>query len=955
MVDFRRRWLSVWLIFLLVATFLPVSARAGSAFDPDERLQRTLLHAVAAMEKKPETAGMSVAFDVVSLRDQRVVASRLPEKALVPGAVSKLWTAGAVLNAWPESLRFPTELYTEGETFRGELRGDIVLKGKGDPSLRISDLDKLARTLRRKGIRRVTGNVVVDDSYFDQIPLGTSWMWDEEPYPKSAQNGALSVEGNTVDIRVMPGWPGRKPRVAVAPVPAYVQVVNRAVTTFGRGESLSITRTRAKNEIVVTGSIGVAHPAVKERRTVKDPALFTGTVLKERMERAGIRFSRDTRVIRGDAPAGGSRVAWTKSPILGDLLKKMVKPGDNLTAEMLLKQLGAREGEEGSEEEGLRVLRRFAAEKTGASDTFQPKDGSGFSRMSVMTPRHLTGLLSAMERHQGRERFFSLLSDVGEGPLTGRMERTPAAGRLRALAVDMEGVSGLTGIVKTCSGESFAFSVMVNGVDQEAAANVLEDRFGTALASYPSLADPGPLPKEKTYPLSAKLDPLLDSPGYEGILTGMSVRSVENGEELYERNGGARLTPASNTKLFTSAAALHALGSDYRFHTQLFAAGSLQNGVLKGDLILRGKGDPTLATEDSLRVQKGPTLEQMARDLKERGLRRIEGNVRVDTSAFSDPVYGRGWAWDNESEYYQPQITALNLNRGTVRFDYQPGDKEGDPVKLSMIPETAYVDVEKDVTTGPAGSKNTLKIERIRGTNHIRLTGSLPLDFKGDYTRVPVEEPHRYAGTVLKEALLREGIEVTSDDPPEEGWVSPRAKQLADYPSPPLGEVVQYLNKVSDNFYAEMILKTLGLEKRGTGTAAAGLKEVDAYLRGIGKQGAYRMEDGSGLTRYNVFSPQQLVSLLAVQKEEDHFDAFYHSLPVAGKDGTLRSRMKGTPAQDNLRGKTGSLTHVSSLSGYVRSKDGELLAYSIVMNGYTEKSERALQDKIAVVLAEFSR
>jgi PBP4 family serine-type D-alanyl-D-alanine carboxypeptidase len=230
-------------------------------------------------------------------------------------------------------------------------------------------------------------------------------------------------------------------------------------------------------------------------------------------------------------------------------------------------------------------------------------------------------------------------------------------------------------------------------------------------------------------------------------------------------------------------------------------------------------------------VQEGPTIEQMVKDIQTAGIKRVTGNVIVDAKAFTDDVYGHGWSWDDENGSYQPQITALSVNRGTVRLDYLPGGQAGDPIRLSLTPQTRYVRVINTAVTGPAGSENTLSISRDRGTNTIRVSGSLPLDFQGDYTRVPVENSHLYTGEVLREQLENAGIAFGQPGSAQEGAVPRGGELVRDYPSPPMSEIVRYMNKNSDNFYAEMLIRVLGLEKEGAGTAQAGVEAVNIYMR----------------------------------------------------------------------------------------------------------------------------
>lgn len=963
------RCLSLFLAVLMVLSTAP-AVWAQETANSDKLLADTLRQYVEELKSEPEAEGMVVGYEVYSLDREETLASLREEKTFVPASTLKLLVTATVLDLWPEDLRFSTELYVDGKLSRGGvLHGDVVLKGYGDPLLTPEQLKELAEALAEKGVRRVHGNLVVDDSYFDDKRLGTNWMWDDEPYDYSAQIGALTVNKNTVDVKVEPTSPGKKPEVSVTPAPGYVKVVNRAETVEGEEADLTIERPRLKNEIIVTGTIGEAYTEKDEEndeehhyyevtRTIEEPDLFTGHVLRDELEDVGIKIHRQSEIVSGKLEKGAKLIAETQSPELDEILHDFVKESDNLVAEMLVKQLGAREREEGTTEAGIEVIETFVRDRAGMGSGFVQKDGSGLARQNVISPHHLVQLLKAMDEHPAHERFRSFLPVAGvDGTLENRMKDTPAAGNVQAKTGSMSGVNSLAGYVETAEGEKLAFSISMNGVYKSKYARDLQDRIAVALATYPDLPeDPVPLPPEETYPLSAAIDPILDDEGYNGVMKGVMVRSLDSGETLYERNARSLMTPASNTKLFTSSTALAKLGPDYRFRTELYVDGKLtKGGVLHGDLVIKGYGDPTLATEGSLRVQDGPTIEQMAADIRQLGIRRIQGDIIVDATAFPDEVYGTGWAWDNESDYYQPQITALSINRGTVRFDYLPGDKPGDPIQLTLTPQTRYVKVIDDAVTGQAGSKNTLKIERERGTNTIHLTGSLPLDFAGDYTRITVEKPHVYTGHVLQEQLLDKGVRLRPKSAVREEATPGGAELVHTYQSPPLSEVVRYLNYYSDNFYAEMILKTVGLETRGEGTFENGLKAVRDHNKHLDLTSHADMMDGSGLTRYNLFSAQQLVSLLTAMQHEPEYSAFYNSLPVAGEEGALRNRMRGTAAEHNLCGKTGSMTHVRALSGYVETKDGEQLAYAILTNGFTEQSLTELENRFGVALAEFSR
>lgn len=948
------RWISFLLIFLILQSGFAVPTSMATEVSSDVLLDRTLRQYVADLKQDPNTKGMLVGYEVYSLDRQQKVTSMQDRKTFIPGSTLKLLVSAAAIEHLPSDMRIPTELYIKGDVVNGVLNGDVVLKGYGDPSLTKNQLDQLAKSLVKKGIRNVTGNIIVDDTYFDQVRLGTSWMWDDEPFPNSAQIGALSVNGNTIQVKVMPSRLGQEPRVSISPAPAYVKVINQAITEKGDNQNLTITRTRAKNEIIITGKIGKDHPGFGVKRTIADPHLFTGAVFKESLQKQGISTEKEASILPGTISSEAARISEVTSAPIDKLLQHMIKKSDNFYAEMLLKELGARQLNEGSTKAGIQVIQQFARNHAGMDLNFRQVDGSGLSKMDVISPNHFIQLLKTMDQHPSRDRFWSLLPIAGvDGTLKNRMIGTPAENQVKAKT---GGEFGLVGIITTRSGERFAFSVLIKGSQKKALAKALQDKIAITLSTYPELPDPSELPPNEAYLLTDAIDPLLANETYAGVISGIMVQSVDKGEALYRNQAEALLTPASNVKLFTTSTALHSLGTDYRFKTEIYRTGPIQDGILKGNLVLKGYGDPTFATEGALRVQEGPTIEQMVRDLKAQGIQSIEGDIVADASIFTDDVYGDGWAWDDENGSYQPQMTALSLNRGIIRLDYLPGEKTGDPIKATTLPKTNYVQVINETVTGPAGSTNTLKFERPRGTNIIRLSGSLPLDTKGAITRlVPVEDPHLYTGHVLKEQLEQEGISVSKSNVIS-ATTPDGAHLIHQYQSPTLVELIKYLNKNSDNQYAEMVLKAIGLEKKGEGTDKAGISVVKEYAKTLGIDLRGKILDGSGLTRRNQLAPEHFVQLLTAISKESYFQALYDSLPIAGVDGTLQSRMNNTTATGNLRAKTGSMTDVSALSGYVRTKDNELLAYSMLMNGYsTSLSTRQLQDKIGVLLAELKR
>lgn len=428
-------------------------------------------------------------------------------------------------------------------------------------------------------------------------------------------------------------------------------------------------------------------------------------------------------------------------------------------------------------------------------------------------------------------------------------------------------------------------------------------------------------------------------------ITAVRVISATRNQVIYERNVDLSLNPASNMKLFTSAAALAKLGPDYRFTTRVLSHGQIDRQVLSGDLVLQGGGDPVLET---------PDLERLADAVKAAGIRQVRGRLLADDFRYDDERLGIGWNSDDEPYYYSAQISALTLNRNVLTLDIAPGKKAGQPAVVTVKPVRGYVRVTLLPTTGPAGSATRLSISRARARNEVRITGSIAAGAAAVRNReVTMEEPELFAATVFRKLLRERGIEVTGGI--KRGRAPEGAAELASHASRPLSEIVALLNKPSDNLVAEMLLKELGFKVRGAGDAYAGSDVVEAWLREIGvRTTGLRINDGSGLSRMDLVTARAVSDLLAHAEKQPWGPAFLASLPVGGVDGTLRNRFKGTPAEKNLKAKTGSLSRVSALGGYVTSAGGERFIFSVLINNYagSTASAKGVEDAIGIALAE---
>lgn len=477
----------------------------------------------------------------------------------------------------------------------------------------------------------------------------------------------------------------------------------------------------------------------------------------------------------------------------------------------------------------------------------------------------------------------------------------------------------------------------------------------TAAACAPAALPAGPAPVGPAGPaiephprlrIAAALDSIFDDPAFASAHWGVLVRSTEPGETLYARNAGKMFVPASNMKLVTASAALRALGADYRYRTPVVAAGPVRNGVLHGDLVVVGSGDPAV----SARFAGDPraVLRAWADSLRARGLTRIAGAVLGDDDVFDELPLGRGWAWDDVDAAYSAEVSGLPIDEGAVEVRVEPGDRPGAPPRISLVPATSYVSIVPEVVTGTAESERHVRVTREEGGRRFRVAGSVPAGGEPHTERVAVPDNTLFFATLLHETLAEAGIRV--DGLPaeaREGWAAGRAVDtLFVHVSPPLPEILAAFLKPSQNQIGELLLKTLGAELRATGTARAGVAVVDSILRADGLPADLLSQaDGSGLSRYNLVAPELLVALLERERGRGDFPVFHAALPVAGVDGTLAGRMRGTPLEGNLRAKTGTLSGVRALSGYLETAEGETLVFSMLVNHHTLSARDA--DRVA--------
>ncbi len=445
---------------------------------------------------------------------------------------------------------------------------------------------------------------------------------------------------------------------------------------------------------------------------------------------------------------------------------------------------------------------------------------------------------------------------------------------------------------------------------------------------------------------------LQDSSLYQ-TRTGIKVVSLETGRVLYARDSQLLFHPASNMKLLTTATALKKLGTDFKFKTILYADSvSVADSLVVGNLYLKGFANPDLTSED---------LWWMVQKLKELGINKITGNLICDESYLDDWYLGHGWMWDDASAWYYALISALTVNDNCVKIKVMPGTQVGDTLRYVLDPPTSYVTIENQGVTVDSSDTTQIKAFKVERKwrereNTIVIQGGLPASHTSEEFVIEILDPALYTGTLFTELLRKENIKFSGKV--VKGVTPDSLKILVEHQSLPITAAIMNTNKISDNLSAELLLKTVGAETFGPpGTAEKGLKAIKQFLFSIGVDTtSFELADGSGLSRYNVISPDHIIELLKAMYEDFRVRSeFLASLPIAGVDGTLEDRMQGTPAEGKLRAKTGSLRGVSTLSGYTTTADGEPLAFSIMMEHFVVPTERirAVQDRIGALLSGF--
>ena len=459
--------------------------------------------------------------------------------------------------------------------------------------------------------------------------------------------------------------------------------------------------------------------------------------------------------------------------------------------------------------------------------------------------------------------------------------------------------------------------------------------------------------------LERRLDELFDAEAFEDADWGALVVDIETGETLYGRRANGRFVPASTQKVLVTAAALDALGPGFRYETRLYLDGDVVDGTLYGDLIVRGAGDPTLGGR-TLGNAREP-FRAWARALYAYGITRVTGDVVGDDDIFDDITWGEGWDPEDRPYYYAAEVSGLSYAEGVVEVVVR-GTRPGARADVSWTPRFSdYVEIVNQSTTRPRGGSIAEGYARDDGSNVILVTTEVPVA-RADTEHVTVYNPTRYFVRALRGALRDAGIRVDGEAldgderpvPPDYATLT----EVAVHRSPTLSEIVTVTNTESHNLFAEHLLRTLGAYRYAGGYAPPGSVQagVDVLYETLDRwdvdtDGLYTV-DGSGLSPLNRVTPRALVGVLRAMRAHDDPDvrrAFYQSLAVGGRTGTLERRFQSGAAHGNVRAKTGFISGVRTLAGYVTSTSGRRLAFAFLCNNYSVSTSRVTQAQDAAV------
>lgn len=455
--------------------------------------------------------------------------------------------------------------------------------------------------------------------------------------------------------------------------------------------------------------------------------------------------------------------------------------------------------------------------------------------------------------------------------------------------------------------------------------------------------------------LKNRLQLFLKNPSLKNVSCGISIMSVNKNSSVFNHRNNDLFSIASNMKLLTASAALEYLGPDFEYKTSIGARGRITtSGELRGDIVIKGSGDPNI----SGRFYHGNILaipEAWAHAVRREGIQSITGDIIADDSIFDRIYTNPNWPKNQLSEWYCAPSCGLSFNDNCVDITLIPDKKPGDIVRLLVEPRTSYFSINNSCVYTSKKKEHLYSIRRKPETNEILIKGKFWVNSAPEKNWVSVHNPALYLAIVFKETLEKNGIPVYgSVRLVDEGdFVSSEEKVITQTTST-MEQTILVMNKQSQNFYAEQIMKTLGVQMKGRGTLEAGIEVVKDFMSEIGFQPEeYHIDDGCGLSKENRLSPKMITALLAYMSKQPHGKVLWDSLPTSGIDGGLRRRMHTPKYKSKIHAKTGYIARTSALSGYIDTTNGEVLAFSILMNNFQDlKVVQKIQDDICQVMVD---
>ena len=493
--------------------------------------------------------------------------------------------------------------------------------------------------------------------------------------------------------------------------------------------------------------------------------------------------------------------------------------------------------------------------------------------------------------------------------------------------------------------------------------------------------------------LTLQIDNILESTDAASAHWGISVTTLD-GRTIFSRNDGQLFTPASNAKLFTTAAAFALLGPDIndigRFSETSVRYATTQDGKQGNDIEIVGRGDPSLSSRVlpyNAKTERTPDalseLEKLADQVQAKGIRMINGDIIGDDTWYLFERFGTGWAWNDLQWEYGAPVSALSINDNFVTLNILPGKEAGDPAGTSFNPAVAYYTLQNSIVTSTRGTEPRIGIDRQPGSRFMRVYGTIPAGNPGVHLALSIEDPAEYAAAAFREMLLARKIDVkggvrarhrlseaTQDfvtaihQPlalkpfvPGQGQMLlpiPTPYTLVTRLAPPLAQDLTVINKVSQNLHAELLLRLLGKTHGDDGSLEQGIRVVRQFAQnaGVGPNDLF-IYDGSGLSTNDEFTPRAMTALLRYALQQPWGEAFRQTLPIGGIDGSLATRFTHDGLASKVFGKTGTLAEVNALSGYIVANSGKILAFSIVCNNHvaSDDTSRSTIDKVVETIA----